>query len=274
MPDDSTSSQQQPATEITRVSIRIPPFWPEKPKLWFCQLEGQFNLNNITQDTTKFWYVISQLDTKFAQEVEDIITSPPEKNKYDAIKSELINRLSTSKQLRLKQLLEHEEIGDRTPSQFLRHLRNLASDAVQDEFLRTLWLNRLPGTMQAILATQSDLSLAKIAEIADKIKETASASQIHATSQAVSTPTHEEIADLKAQVRQLSLQIAEFSRERPRDRRPADRNRSSSRYEQRKDNTSSAETQRRCWYHRRYGASATKCRSPCSYQAGNESNRH
>ena len=56
-PPDSTSY-------ITRVGIRVPPFWPEKPAVWFAQFEGQFALSNITQDSTKFYYVISQLENK------------------------------------------------------------------------------------------------------------------------------------------------------------------------------------------------------------------
>jgi hypothetical protein len=61
---------------INRVGIRVPTFWPEKPGVWFAELEGQFALSNITLDATKFYYVISQLDNKYAAEVEDVITTP------------------------------------------------------------------------------------------------------------------------------------------------------------------------------------------------------
>jgi hypothetical protein len=37
---------------INCIGIRAPPFWPEKPAVWFVQLEGQFVLAHITQDTT------------------------------------------------------------------------------------------------------------------------------------------------------------------------------------------------------------------------------
>jgi len=39
---------------IKRVGIRVPPFRPEKPAVWFAKLEGQFALSNIIQDSTKF----------------------------------------------------------------------------------------------------------------------------------------------------------------------------------------------------------------------------
>jgi hypothetical protein len=59
--DPSSQPKQPPDSTfaINRVVIRVPPFWPEKPALWFAQLEGQFALWNITQDSTKFYYVIS-----------------------------------------------------------------------------------------------------------------------------------------------------------------------------------------------------------------------
>jgi len=43
-PDPSTRSEQPPDSTFTinRVSIRVPPFWFEKPAVWFAQLEGQF----------------------------------------------------------------------------------------------------------------------------------------------------------------------------------------------------------------------------------------
>ncbi|CAK9821235.1 hypothetical protein ANTRET_LOCUS1 [Anthophora retusa] len=160
------ASSEAMTTEVGRVAIRVPQFWPDKPALWFCQVEGQFALNGITQDSTKFFYVMSQLDNRYAQE-----------------------------------LLEHEEIGDRTPSQFLRHLRNLAGTAVPDEFLRTLWLNRLPTAMRAILATQTDTPLNKTAELADKINE------VNPRGQHCATISSDSRIDL------LCQQIAELSRQ-------------------------------------------------------------
>ncbi|CAK9797613.1 hypothetical protein ANTPLA_LOCUS1288 [Anthophora plagiata] len=51
------------SAEIARVGIREPPFFPSNPNLWFAQLEAQFNLNGITADNTRYWYVMSSLET-------------------------------------------------------------------------------------------------------------------------------------------------------------------------------------------------------------------
>ncbi|KOC63364.1 hypothetical protein WH47_04716 [Habropoda laboriosa] len=63
---------------------------------------------------------MSQLDNRYAQEVEDIITNPPIEGKYDVLKKKLIRRLSVSQEQRIQQFLEHEEVGDRTPTKFGR----------------------------------------------------------------------------------------------------------------------------------------------------------
>lgn len=84
--------------EVNRVGVRVPPFYPEKPALWFAQLESQFALANITTDTTKYHYAMGQLEPIYAAEVEDIITAPPAPDKYERLRIELIKRLSASRE--------------------------------------------------------------------------------------------------------------------------------------------------------------------------------
>jgi hypothetical protein len=121
----ATTNSAIPA-EISRVAVWLPPFWPERPAVWFTQAEVQFTLAGISSEQTKFCYVISQ-DQHYTSEVEDIITCPPERDPYTTLRMELVRRLSPSKEHRIRELLTLE-MGDRKPSQFLRHLRSLAPD--------------------------------------------------------------------------------------------------------------------------------------------------
>jgi len=110
-------------------------------------------LSGITQDATKFYYVISHLENKYTAEVVDVVTNPPPTGGYEKIKAELIRHLALSEVQRVRQLLMHEEMGDRRPTQFIRPLQTLAGPSVPSDFLRTLWTNRLQPTIQAITAT-------------------------------------------------------------------------------------------------------------------------
>jgi hypothetical protein len=56
-----------------------------RPAVWFAQAEAQFFLAAVSSEKTKFIHVISQLDHRYAAEVEDIITSPPERNPYTTL---------------------------------------------------------------------------------------------------------------------------------------------------------------------------------------------
>jgi hypothetical protein len=137
---ESTASVQTEAPalrnpEVDRVTVRVPPFWSNEPALWFSQLESQLALANVTADTTKFHYVVSNLDFRNAQVVRDILQTPPRSDKYEALKTALISRLSSSEEQRIQQLLQREDLGDRKPSEFLRHLRSLAT--VPENLLRS-----------------------------------------------------------------------------------------------------------------------------------------
>ena len=78
---------------------------------------------------------------------------PPPTGRYDRIKAELIRCLSLSEGQYVRQLLMHEEVGDLRPTRFLRHLRTFACPSIPSHFLCTLWTNRLPPNIQAIIAT-------------------------------------------------------------------------------------------------------------------------
>ena len=139
--------------------------------MWFKQLEAQFAIAGITRDSTQFSYVIANFEANDVEEIEDIIENPPEKDQYKAIKAGLIKRLSDSISTRIRKLLEGEEIVDRTPTQFLRHLKTLAGSDINEDFLRNLWLNRLPVSVKHVLALITEESLSAMAEIADRIHE-------------------------------------------------------------------------------------------------------
>ncbi|XP_076299904.1 uncharacterized protein LOC143218557 [Lasioglossum baleicum] len=255
--------------EVNHVGVRIPSFWPEQPTVWFNQVEAQFVINGVTADSTKYYYVMAQLERKYALEVQDIFANPPAKDKYETLKRELVRRLSASQSHRIEKLLEKEDIGDRTPSQFLRHMQILAGTAVTEEFLRTLWARRLPAMTRAIVNSQADLPFSKLAEIADQIRKNTTHTEVASASQDRSNERLFERLD------ELTLQVAELTRSRSRDRSKSNfRERSSSSGRRssftRKSTRTSPVEKRHCWYHWKFGAAATKYETPCSFQPGNE----
>jgi hypothetical protein len=165
--DQSTRPDQPPDStfNITCVGIRVSPFLPAKSTMCF----GQFALSNITEDGTKFYCVISQLDSNYKVDMEDVLTNPPPTGRYDKISAKLIRRLSFQEEQRIRQLLMHEDMGDLRLTQFLLYLRTIAGPSVPSNFVRPLWTNRLPLNIQAIIATQAQVALVDVSRMEDNI---------------------------------------------------------------------------------------------------------
>ena len=170
------SLETPPELTIAAVNLKIPPFWPTDPQIWFAQVEAQFSTRGITSQRTKFDHIVASLSPEYAQEIRDLILSPPSTTPYDKLKEQLIARTATSEQRRLQQLFHSEDLGDRKPTQLLRHMQQLLGDRPSDTdttFLRELFLQRLPANVRMVLASTDTKELPDLAQLADKIMEVA-----------------------------------------------------------------------------------------------------
>lgn len=246
-------------TEVSKVGLKLPPFWDKHPDLWFANIEAQFNVSKITQDATQYYSVISALNSDVLHYVSDIVLQPPANDKYNALKTRLIADFSDSEQRRMKAVLSELTLGDDKPSHLLRKMKQLAGKTVGEDFLKTLWLQRLPAQVQTILSVSED-NLDKLAQMADKIHETAGiqVDEIHNSSKNSFT----ELSELRTQIAELSKQVERLSRSR--DRQGGNRNNRS--FSRRRQFRSSSKEPRACWYHRKFGEDAKRCKSPCNFK--------
>ncbi|XP_022111482.1 uncharacterized protein LOC110990694 [Acanthaster planci] len=242
---------------------------------WFAQVEAQFPTRKIIMQDTKFAYVIGLLPPEEAREVRDILIAPPDQDRYDHLKAEVIRRTSISEQKRLHQLLIAEELGDRKPTQLWRRMKQLLGEnTLEEKILKQLFLQRLPANAQFILASTSQMTpIQQLAELADKIIEVSIPHRTHTVS-AVSPAVppsgqpslqtqalQAKVDELTQQVNALTSQLMsqQRGRRRTRDSTPS-RPRSSSR------GRSPSHAGKDCRYHWRYGTDAKRCVSPCSYK--------
>jgi hypothetical protein len=256
--DQSQSPEATQNPTVAAVNLKIPPFWPADPLIWFAQVEAQFATRGITQQKTKYDYIIASLSPEYAMEVRDLILDPPSTSPYTTLKEQLVRRTAASEQRRLQQLLNSEDLGDHKPTQVLRHMQQLLGDKfslTDASFLRELFLQRLPSNVRMVLATIESDNLETLAQTADKIMEVASPSNnvYNVNSHSPSTP---EVTQLRSEVQDLRKLIDKLisTTRPPRARSPRPRPASSP----------SAQQSDICWYHQRFGANAQKCRPPCS----------
>ncbi|XP_029162611.1 uncharacterized protein LOC114934136 [Nylanderia fulva] len=184
----------------------------------------------ITVDATKFGYALTSIGPNYTAEVRDIIMNPPAEHAYETLKTELVKRLSLSQEHKTWRLLEHEEIGDRKPSQFLRHLRGLAGNVTQ--------CASDPGALEARLEVQlAQMRLAMQQEMAEQL------TAIRKSIEAIGDGRYREDDRRRSRPRSRS-------RSRPRAR----------------SSSHGLPASGVCWYHWQFGVEARQCRASCSMQ--------
>lgn len=259
---------------LTKFDFKPPAFWRSDPTLWFAQIDSIFVRNKILADQTKFHCVVSTIESAILAQVSDIVKSPPPIGAYEELKKRLIAHFSDSEEQRLRKLLQQIELGDRKPSHLLQEMRHLGA-GVNEDILKTLWMQRLPTNIQTILAACSE-PLPALAIIADKCYEVrvfnsfSEVSEVRTTKQATFTNpeqrsnTEDKIEELEVQIRNLTKAINRLSRSRSSSRSNFHAN---AHEDGEASNTKNGKEL--CWYHRKYGKKAKKCGGDCSYQQEN-----
>uniref|UniRef100_A0ABD2X5Q0 DUF7041 domain-containing protein n=1 Tax=Trichogramma kaykai TaxID=54128 RepID=A0ABD2X5Q0_9HYME len=250
-------------------NCRLPPFWRTGPELWFFQIESQFQVHNVTSDSTRYHLVVAALDVEAIAEVSDIIRRPPVAEKYNTLKTALISRMTDSPEVQLHKLLTGVEFGDRRPSQLLRRMRTLAAPAnVSDKVLRSRWLDLLPPQTRRLLLVIRNQSLEDLAAVADEAHEVGLSVMATSPSPRMSQSPSNQVAQELAQLRRAIEQLTTITREsigsssgqrgrsRSRGNRPA-RNRSPT-------PANNARTGY-CWYHATHGDVADNCKPGCTH---------
>ncbi|VDP86713.1 unnamed protein product [Echinostoma caproni] len=140
----------------------------------------------------------------------EFVINIPENDPYTQLKEALTTRTAVSCERRLDELFGDVEIGDRTPSQLLRHMRQLFGTRVLDDAtLRQLWLKRLPPRIREVLSVLYNSSWNEAAMAADKMFKANPASQ-HITACSHPTPTAPGRDDIIWQMGNLELQMQQL----------------------------------------------------------------
>ncbi|KAL7730892.1 hypothetical protein ACLKA6_014138 [Drosophila palustris] len=250
----TTSQDMRSSTTVNRLAVKVPPFWAERPEIWFAQIESQFCIAGITADKTKFHTVVASMESSVISQITDAVLNPPAVDMYGNLKRNIIERFCESEQKKIQKLLSDIDLGDRRPTQLLNELRGLAKDRINEDFLKSLWMQRLPPHARAILQASND-DLSGMAKLADKILEVEGLAHMNVASVAApagstSLPAH-SLHEIVTRLDSLEKRIRSRSRSQSRSSTNRDQN------------SSPAE----CWYHSKFGSKATKCKPPCSYKS-------
>jgi len=154
---------------VDAVAVKLPTFWTTSPTAWFAQVEAQFAIRSITSDDTKYYYVVSALDTATATRAVSLLSSPPDNNKYDAIKTFLTGAYELSESERASALLNLPGLGDSKPSELMDSMLALLGAHTPCFLFRHLFLQQMPDYVRASLAASSIKDYRTFAHEADNI---------------------------------------------------------------------------------------------------------
>lgn len=289
--------ETHPMATIREIKLTVPDFRSLDAETWFAVLEMEFDSHGITADQDKYSQVIPRLPAETIQLVKHIILSASSK-KYLKIKDITLNESRPSTRARLEQLFQTAQLGNRKPSSLLRELRQHADPAIVTEsLLQEIWIQRLPNTMQGILAASTFKDLDQMAATADAIFDRTFptvalvSAQPHpqATGSNSLTEQEQDIETLTQRLAQVKVRrrspepqwrqeidnlkqdlsdIKRLLRDKPRNSSQFRDTRPQGRSYRHPEEQSSV-----CWFHGRFGPAATRCRPPCAYKtkrSGNE----
>lgn len=278
-----TEENQEVEVSAISLSMRIPPFWRDKPRLWFISFEAATSELKKSQ-TQLAQMVVAKLEKQDIEQIADLLYNPPKAEQYEVIKKRLITTYEESDNRQFQKLLSEMELGTQKPSQLLRRMKNLAREKIPDATLRLMWSNHLPAHIRSVLAVSEsinpDTKLDEISLLADTIAET-SCSQVSTIATSLPESQTEETFNIMSQLKRLSREIAELKSRPQYDNRPttSDNTIHCSRCNLRSRARQNSQSPPRfrhgsplpyCYYHQRFGTKAVKCTPPCSFKKPQE----
>ena len=191
------------------VSVKLPPFWPEKARFWFTIVEANFVTGRITDETTKFYHVVRQLDSETAGRLMDIIENPPDTEPFKALKKRLLGSFELNDRERASRIIDWPGLGDRKPSQCLEDMIQIMPSGTTDLgiLFKEHFLRLLSADVRSLLAQSTNMkastvdSMRLLAKEADEYYETSGArvntlvNQTEAMSIGPSTPIDTDPVD-------------------------------------------------------------------------------
>lgn len=252
-------------TLIHAIQSQMPPFMRSDPEFWILRCEAIFDMYHVRSQQRRYSHLMSALPEAIALEVRDFFEKAPDSDPYSALRQAIIDRTAISDQKRIKELLSEVSLGDRTPSQLLRHMKHLAGNSrLDNKFLKELWLQRLPENLRSLLSIFMDnIGLEDLAVKADRAYEHTNSRVLEVREDSNETSsTMKLLSDIQQRLANLEVRRpSRSSTHRPRSNsRPVGKHsRSSSR---------SSVSHDICWFHATYGDKARRCRPGCQYKSG------
>ncbi|XP_067619883.1 uncharacterized protein [Eurosta solidaginis] len=242
--------------------LPVPAMSSSNIEAWFTSMDFWFTASGIRSDKQKAATVFAALDPTVVSQLAQVIADMPQSDKFEYVKTKIIEHFADREQRRLNRLLSELPLGDRKPSELYLEMKRVAGTTLGDAALNGLWTKRLPAFAQPVIAASSGTA-AEFMKIADSIIDAVAPQQVAQvrTDAAELNQLRTAIEDLSKRVERLSSKSR--SRSQTRSTPTKYNNSKSTSRPQQARNRSPSSANAECWYHQKYGTNARKYHSPC-----------
>ena len=150
----------------------LPRYTPSQPHAWFATADCMFMAAQMTDDRTKFAYVLSYLDDDTRLFIQQLQEANGSLGSYEAMKNALLEKQSKQNRKQFhRQVVNANKYQNMPPTRILRQLQeDLQGIKLSEEHRKDIFLSVLPKNIQtALISNASQSTLYQIADMADKM---------------------------------------------------------------------------------------------------------
>jgi hypothetical protein len=141
--------------EASSLSIKLPPFVPDDPEMWFARVEATFRRRKISKPWDKFDYCLAAMSQDQLQSVRHVIVSPSEDDPYAELKAALIKRHSPDPVEKLVEFFDSSSIAiDGNPKLVADRIKALSVDATARDI--AMFISKMPLSIRGYLLRERD----------------------------------------------------------------------------------------------------------------------
>ena len=164
----TSASTPYDAAAVFGASVQLPTFDEVEPETWFAVADANFALRKVTDPLTKYYYVLSKLDTTSLRQLSAFIKRPKGSDPYSEIKAELCDAYEPPLEEKIDAMLALTDMGDERPRAFGREMQRLVADASKDEICKRVFVRCLPARVLSAITGSLSGSWDSVIVAADK----------------------------------------------------------------------------------------------------------
>ena len=157
-------------------TVQLPTFDKAEPRAWFRIADANFGIRWVTDPVTKYYYVLSKLDSETLRKLTAFLDRPLGSDPYPDIRKTLCKTFEPSLEAKLDAFLATTDAGDERPAEFGLELQRLLANASTDDLLKRVFLRSLKPTIVTAITSSLTADFETVMAAADRAWTAASTS--------------------------------------------------------------------------------------------------